>query len=54
MPDTYLQDGAAAAAAAGGAARGFGECHSADSSWKTYQCAASCHGSPFGVCVHSG
>lgn len=54
MSDTYLQDGAAAAATAGGAARGFGERHSSDSTWKTNQCAASCYGSAFGVCVHSG
>lgn len=54
MPDSYLQDGAATAATAGGTARRIGECHSTDSTWKTNQCAASCYGSPFGVCVHGG
>lgn len=54
MSDTHLQDGAAAAAAAGGAAGGVGERHSTDSPRKINQRAASCHGCPFGVCVHGG
>lgn len=54
MSDAHLQDGAAAAAAAGGAAGGVGERHSTDSSGKINQRAASCHGRPFGVCVHRG
>lgn len=54
MSDTDLQDGVAATAAAGGAARGFGECNSTNSNWKTNQCGPSRHGSPFGVCVHGG
>lgn len=54
MSNADLQDGAAAAAAAGGTARGFGERHSTDSTRKTNQCAPSCHGCPFGVCVHGG
>lgn len=54
LSDPHLQDGAAAAAAAGGAAGGVGERHSTDSSRKVNQRATSCHGRPFGVCVHRG
>lgn len=54
LPDTHLEDGAAAAAATGGAVGGVGERHSTHPARQAHQHSAGCHGCPAGVRVDGG